>query len=196
MALYSAASETAYEKLLNAARVLFYSNGINGTGIDAIVKRAGVARKSLYNNFASKDELISTYLKVRHEEWLSLYKSRLQIAMTPRARVLSVFLAYEDHADCAYENGFRGCGLLNAAAELPAGTPGRQAVREHKEEVEAIMASHLTDLMDGHAENARQMARHFAFLLEGSISRAGLEGHSTCVMQARGIAEQMMEAYP
>ncbi|EKN6086430.1 TetR/AcrR family transcriptional regulator [Yersinia enterocolitica] len=195
MAHLPADSETAYEKLLNAARVLFYNHGINGTGIDAIVKRAGVAKKSLYNNFASKDELVATYLMVRHEEWLALYDRRFQVAGTPRERVMAVFSAYGDHADYAYENGFRGCGLLNAAAELRAGTPGRQAVREHKEEVENILAVHLTELMNGNAESARSMARHFAFLLEGSISRAGLEGNSNCVMQAGLIAEQMMEAY-
>ncbi|HIC0565409.1 TPA: TetR/AcrR family transcriptional regulator [Escherichia coli] len=191
----SVASGTAYEKLLSAARVLFYNHGLNGTGIDAIVKRAGVAKKSLYNNFASKDELVAAYLRVRHEEWLSLYQKRLQTAMTPRERVMAVFYAYQDHAEFAYENGFRGCGLLNAAAELPAGSPGRIAVRKHKEEVEAILATHLAELMNGNDESARVMARHFAFLLEGSISRAGLEGNSDCVTQAGVIAEQIMEAY-
>lgn len=115
--------------------------------------------------------------------------------MTPRELVLAVFDAYEDHAGFAYENGFRGCGLLNAAAELPAGAPGRKAVREHKEEVEAILAANLTDLMDRNAENARSLARHFAFLLEGSISRARLEGNCDCVTLAGNVAEQMMEAY-
>lgn len=195
MAQQSADSETAYGKLLNAARILFYNHGIGGTGIDAIVKRAGVAKKSLYNNFASKDELVAAYLRMRHEEWLALYEKRRQVATTPRERVLAVFKAYEDHAEYAYEHGFRGCGLLNAAAELPAGAPGRQAVREHKEEVEAILASHLAELMNGEAKNAGLVAKHFAFLLEGSISRAGLEGSSHCVAQARAMAEQMMEAY-
>lgn len=195
MTLRPAGSETAYDKLLNAARILFYNHGIAGTGIDAIVKRAGVAKKSLYNNFASKDELVAAYLRVRHEEWLALYEKRRQFATTPRERVLAVFKAYEDHAEYAYEHGFRGCGLLNAAAELPAGAPRRQAVREHKEEVEAILTSHLAELMNGEANNAGSVAKHFAFLLEGSISRAGLEGSSHCVAQARVIAEQMMEAY-
>ncbi len=189
-----AGSESAYEKLLNAARVLFYNHGVNGTGIDAIIKRAGVAKKSLYNNFASKDELVATYLRVRHDEWLSLYESRVASAITPRDRVLAVFAAYEDHAEFAYENGFRGCGLLNAAAELPAGSPGRQAVREHKEQVEAILTAHLSDFPGADAGAAGEMARHFAFLLEGSISRAGLEGRSDCVTQAAAMAAKMMEA--
>lgn len=42
MRYLSAGSKTAYEKLLSAARLLFYNNGIDGTGIDTIVKRAGV----------------------------------------------------------------------------------------------------------------------------------------------------------
>lgn len=187
-------SESAYEKLLNAARVLFYNQGLNGTGIDAIIKRAGVAKKSLYNNFASKDALVATYLRVRHDEWLLLYKTRLKTATNPRESVLAVFAAYEDHAEFAYENGFRGCGLLNAAAELPAGSPGRQAVREHKEEVEAILTAHLSDVLGGDTDAAAEMARHFAFLLEGSISRAGLEGNSDCVIQAAAMAKKMMEA--
>src|SRR5476649_2500163 len=98
---------SAHDRLLNAARVLFYNDGINATGIDAIVKRAGVAKKSLYNNFASKSELVAAYLQVRHEEWLFLYEKRLRRATNPQEKVLSVFLAYEDHAEYAYERGFR-----------------------------------------------------------------------------------------
>ena len=39
--------------LLEAAARLFYSRGVAATGIDAITAEAGVAKKSLYNNFAS-----------------------------------------------------------------------------------------------------------------------------------------------
>lgn len=190
----STSQESARERLLSAAKVLFYNDGIAGTGIDAVVKRAGVAKKSLYNNFASKAELVDTYLQIRHEEWLSLYTARLQAAKTPQECVLAVFLAYEDHAEFAYERGFRGCGLLNAAAELAADAPGRQAVRRHKEQVEAILATHLLTLTSGDEAKAAETARHFSFLLEGAISRAGLEGNGGCVRQAQKMASVMMEA--
>lgn len=186
-------SLSARERLLNAARVLFYNDGIAATGIDAIVKKAGVAKKSLYNNFESKAELVATYLQIRHEEWLALYAVRLQQAATPKEKVLAVFLAYADHAEFAYEHGFRGCGLLNAAAELSADAPGRQAVRKHKEQVEAIMSEHLCTLHSGNSQHAREMARHFSFLLEGSMSRAGLEGNSDCIRQAMAMATLMMD---
>lgn len=186
--------ESARNRLLGAAQVLFYNDGIAGTGIDAVVKRAGVAKKSLYNNFASKAELVEAYLQIRHEEWLSLYDARLKQAMTPREGVLAVFLAYQDHAEYAYERGFRGCGLLNAAAELSADAPGRQVVRRHKEQVESILLQHLTNLITSSEAKALETARHFSFLLEGAMTRAGLEGNGDCVYQALKMADSMMEA--
>ncbi|WP_455268916.1 TetR/AcrR family transcriptional regulator [Rahnella aceris] len=194
MSTTDSSPESARDRLLGAARVLFYNNGIAATGIDAIIKRAGVAKKSLYNNFESKAELVATYIEIRHDEWLELYARRVEKAKTPKEKVLAVFQAYDDHAEFAYEHGFRGCGLLNAAAELPAGAPGRHAVRGHKEHVEAIVTTHLLELFPTDEAKARLMARHFSFLLEGAISRAGLEGNGQCVRQAMDMAASMMEA--
>lgn len=186
--------DSARDKLLNAAAVLFYNYGIGGTGIDAIVRRAGVAKKSLYNNFASKADLVNQYLAARHAEWLDLYYARLDQAATPQGRVLAVFDAYQDHAEHAYERGFRGCGLLNAAAELAAADEGRQAVRRHKEEVEALLLAHLAELLPQDPGRAGRMARQLSFLLEGSMARAGLEGHSARLLDARAMACDMLEA--
>lgn len=189
----STRKESAHDRLLNAAATLFYNNGIAATGIDVIVRKAGVAKKSLYNNFASKTELVGQYLQMRHAEWLSLYETRMRQAKGPAERVLAVFDAYADHAEHAYEHGFRGCGLLNAAAEFPAGDDGRKAVRRHKEEVEALLNQHLAELMPGEADRAAQLARHLAFLLEGAMARAGLEGNSDCMLQAKRIAASIVE---
>jgi AcrR family transcriptional regulator len=184
----------ARDLLLEAAARLFYAQGVAATGIDTITAEAGVAKKSLYNNFSSKADLVAAYLVARHEEWLGLYRARLAAADSPAARALSVFDAYLDHANAAYEHGFRGCGLLNAAAELPADSAGRAAVREHKEEVEALLAGHVRELLPGDPRRAGRTARHLSFLLEGAMSRAGLEGDDTCLRDARGIAADMLAA--
>jgi AcrR family transcriptional regulator len=178
----------ARDALLEAAAKRFYAYGITGTGIDTITAEAGVAKKSLYNNFASKADLVTAYLYARREEWLALYRARVEKAATAEDRVLAVFDAYADHADLAYDHGFRGCGLLNAAAELPAGDPGRAVVRRHKEDVEALLSGHLAELLPDSPEQTAAMARHLAFLLEGSMVRAGLEGSDGCIREARGIA--------
>lgn len=182
----------AREALIEAASRRFYADGLAGTGIDAITAEAGVAKKSLYNNFSSKAELVTAYLNARHEEWMGLYRKRLESAADPKERVLAVFDAYADHADLAYERGFRGCGLLNAAAELPAGDAGREVVRRHKEEVEALLSGHLSELLADAPEQAAALARHLAYLLEGSMVRAGLEGNDSCIREARRIASGLV----
>jgi AcrR family transcriptional regulator len=187
-------TETAHDRLMQAAMVLFYNRGISGTGIDSIVKRAGVAKKSLYNNFASKADLVNQYLEARHAEWLALYDNRVAAAREPGQRVLAVFDAYQDHAEFAYERGFRGCGLLNAAAELEVGEPGRQAVRRHKEQVESILVQHLSEMVPDDPERVTVLAAHIAFLLEGAMARAGLEGNSARVITARAMVCDMLKA--
>lgn len=185
--------KSARDLLLTAAARLFYAQGVGATGIDAITAAAGVAKKSLYNNFASKADLVGAYLETRHEEWLGLYRKRVDLAGGPRERVLAIYDAYLDHARSAYEHGFRGCGLLNAAAELPAGSPGRMAVQRHKEEVEDLLAAHLAELLPGQEERAVRLASHLAFLLEGAMVRAGLEGGDARLLESRTIAAQMLD---
>jgi AcrR family transcriptional regulator len=183
----------ARDRLLAAAARRFYADGVAATGIDAITAEAGVARKSLYNNFSSKADLVLAYLGARHEEWLALYRARLAGAEGPRDGALAVFDAYADHAGAAYEHGFRGCGLLNAAAELPAQDPGRALVRGHKEEVEELLAGHLAELLPGRPDEARRLAEHLAFLLEGATARAGLEGDGERLRHARSLAAGLLD---
>ncbi|MDC4716609.1 TetR/AcrR family transcriptional regulator [Acinetobacter baumannii] len=184
--------KTARQKILDAAATLFYNDGITATGINTVTAKADVAKMSLYNNFASKGELVDAYIAARHQEWLDLYQNRLAITKTAKEAILAVFDAYQDHAEFAYEKGFRGCGLLNAAAEFPANSSGRNAVRQHKEQVEAIVAEHLNRLLKD-SQRVSYIASQLSFLLEGSMARAGLEGSSRQLQLARQMAEDILD---
>ena len=188
------ARRPARTRLLAAAAECFYDHGVTGTGIDTITAAAGVAKMSLYNNFASKDDLVSAYLEMRHEEWLGLYRRRLADATDARRRVVAVFDAYIDHAGMAYRHGFRGCGLLNAAAELPTGAPGRQQVRRYKAEVEALLATHLAEVDGLPRDRIADLAEQLSFLLEGAMARAGLEGDSRRLHRVRELALELVDA--
>jgi len=193
-AIGGAGRGSARDRLLAAAAECFYNHGVNGTGIDAITAAAGVAKMSLYNNFASKDDLVLAYLAARHEEWLELYRARVNPVGDGRSGVAAVFDAYIDHAQMAYQHGFRGCGLLNAAAELPARAPGRELVRGHKEEVQSLLAGHLDDLGTIAADDVGPLAQQLAFLLEGAMARAGLEGDSSLLHRARDLALHIVDS--
>ncbi len=181
----------ARNKLLDAAARRFYADGIAATGIDAIVGEAQVAKMSLYNNFSSKDELIVAYLDRRHAQWLELLEARRAHGRSTRDAVLAVFDAYLDHAALAYDTGFRGCGLLNGAAELRADHPGRATVRRHKAEVREILETSCAAAGVG---DAQAVAGHLFLLVEGGVVSAGLDGDSEQLRHARRVAELVLDA--
>ena len=186
---------SAKDRLLDAAAELFYCQGVGATGIDAITARAGVAKMSLYNNFTSKAELVNAYIERRRVEWRMAYEERVAQARTPQERVLAVFDSYVDHAERAYAWGFRGCGLLNAAAELPIGDPGRAAVAAQKEDAERLFKTHLRALKPEAGPAIDETAEHLSFLLEGAMQRSGLEGHDARLKSARKIAASILEQF-
>ncbi|MGA6137023.1 TetR/AcrR family transcriptional regulator [Acinetobacter dispersus] len=184
-------TKSAKQKILDAASTLFYNDGISNTGINSITEKANVAKMSLYNNFATKSDLITCYIEARHQEWLDLYEKRKAQIQTPIDGILAVFDAYQDHAEFAYEKGFRGCGLLNAAAEFPAYSPERLAVKQHKDEIEAILAGHLQQLSTN-PQRVKELALLLSFILEGSIARAGLESSSDKVFAAKQMVQNLL----
>ena len=100
-----------------------------------------------------------------------------------------MFDAYLDHAAFAYDKGFRGCGLLNGAAELPVGHPGRESVRVHKTEVEQL----LVDLVaKAGVPDARAVGEHLYLLVEGGVVSAGLDGNPERLARARHLAETIL----
>lgn len=184
-------TKTAKQKILDAAAILFYNDGITGTGINSITDKAKVAKMSLYNNFPTKADLITSYIEARHQEWLDSYALRNQQAHTPIDKIVAVFEAYQDHAEFAYEKGFRGCGLLNAAAEFPAHSAERLAVKRHKDEIEYIISTQLA-LIILDVDKVKQMALLLSFILEGSIARAGLESSSEKVQAATAMVKILL----
>src|SRR5690349_24726587 len=94
----------ARKRILEAASRRFYVEGIAATGIGAVTADAGVAKMSLYNNFASKSALVTASLEARHAEWIALYARRATRAADPITRVLAVFDAYADQAALAPES--------------------------------------------------------------------------------------------
>src|SRR6478752_3741147 len=61
--------ESARGRLLSAATRLFCKNGINATGIDAIINEAGTAKTTLYKLFGSKNNLVHVVLETEGKQW-------------------------------------------------------------------------------------------------------------------------------
>jgi len=118
------AATPARDRLLAAAAGLFYAEGINATGVDRVVAEAGLSKPTLYANFPSKAALVTAVLDERHRRQRACLEAHLaERDGTAAAGLLTVFdwLGAWQTSD-----GYRGCGFLNAAAELatPPTRPG------------------------------------------------------------------------
>src|SRR4051794_31997772 len=81
----------AARRALAAAGRLFYERGIHAVGVDLIAAQAGVTKKTLYDRFGSKDQIVVEYLADRDERWRARLAERLDACPSPRGRVLAVF---------------------------------------------------------------------------------------------------------
>ncbi|WP_424883283.1 TetR/AcrR family transcriptional regulator [Streptomyces sp. SLBN-8D4] len=106
----------AARRALASASRLFYERGIHAVGVDLIAAEAGVTKKTLYDRFGSKEQIVVEYLADRDERWRAYVGERLETA-GPRAvdRVRAVFAASRDWMD---EHSPKGCGMVNAHAEI------------------------------------------------------------------------------
>lgn len=127
---------SARERIVRAARRMFYEQGIRAVGVDAIVTAAGATKMSLYRNFASKDELVAACLVERIAGfwgWWDAAVARARPAGDARAQIVAL---YEALGARAVEPRFRGCPMTNAAIEFPEPDhPGRRLCERHKREL-------------------------------------------------------------
>jgi AcrR family transcriptional regulator len=120
----------AGERLLATASDLFYERGIHAVGVDLIAELAGTTKKTLYDRFGSKDNLVALYLRRRFERWQAFVEERLARAEPGQARVLAAFDALEEWLTV---NTF-GCAFVNANAEIGrVGHPGVEVIRAEKQ---------------------------------------------------------------
>ena len=119
------------ERILAAARELFYRRGIHAVGVDAIAETAGTNKMTLYRHFASKDVLVAACLSELTQEFDAAWNA---IAATHVGDPKGQLVAWLHHiCDFKEHEAERGCAFANAAVELPQKDhPARQVIREYK----------------------------------------------------------------
>jgi AcrR family transcriptional regulator len=152
------------ERILVAARELFYRRGIHAVGVDAIAEAASTNKMTLYRHFSSKDELVAECLRGLAREIDAEWDA---IAAAHPGDPKGQLLAWLQHiAEWFAREAGRGCALANAAIELPdQDHPARRVVREHKSSAKQRLAELCRDagLSDPEA-----LADEFFLLCEGA----------------------------
>jgi AcrR family transcriptional regulator len=162
----------ARDRLVAAAERLFYADGIHAVGVDRLCAEAEVSKRSLYQHFGGKDDVIVAMLEARGAALRALGDPGS--TATPRERVLGVFDALER---AAADDGFRGCPFVGAATELKDPThPAARTARTYKE---ALTAYFEERVREAGAADPESLALQLTLLFDGASAYAVVRGGST-----------------
>jgi AcrR family transcriptional regulator len=186
------ARPSARDRLVDTAGRLFYAEGITATGVDTVVRAAGVSKPTLYAHFRSKTELVAAVLEARHATRAAELQAWVMREADPRERPLAVFSWLAGWYERA---GERGCAFLNAAAELVAADDAaRRAVVAEKRWLLAF----LTGLVrDAGLAGPERLASQLLLLVDGVGGRVVVEGPvaaQEAVVDATRAAELLIGA--
>ncbi len=176
------------DRLLATARELFTRHGASNVGINDVTGTAGVARMTLYNNFASKDALTAAvYADMAH----STLEGLNAIDWSGRSdedNILAIF----DHFDIA-SNGsdYRGCPFIHASLQTAeASGPIYAIVHSYKRS----LREHIVHVLDEGRRNRAELADQIVLLLDGAVTEAYLRGVADPVTVAKRAAMTLLRA--
>ncbi|MEV7913826.1 TetR/AcrR family transcriptional regulator [Streptomyces fimicarius] len=181
----------AARRALAAAERLFYERGIHAVGVDLIAAEAGVTKKTLYDRFGSKEQIVVEYLAGRDERWRALLAERLDAAPPePKARILAVFDASRTWMS---DNGSKGCSMINAHAEISDPSHPAHAVITGQKRWMLDLFTRLAQGLDGlGADAADRLGRTLMLLHEGALAAHGLKVFPDPVAHARDEARALL----
>ncbi|CCD40212.1 Transcriptional regulator, TetR family [Candidatus Paraburkholderia kirkii UZHbot1] len=149
-------------RILHTAHDFFYRDGIRTTGIDRMIAESGVAKKTFYRYFPSKDDLIVAFLDYRHEVWMAWFRDALQRhsgALSALVPALAEWFGSE---------AYRGCAFINSVVEVGGTLPRAVDItRRHKRDMTAAIRALMPT-----SRAAKADAQALALAVDGAIVAA------------------------
>ncbi|MGP4045406.1 TetR/AcrR family transcriptional regulator [Streptomyces sp. 2A115] len=162
------AKPTSRERLLEAAATLAYREGVS-IGVEALCKAAGVSKRSMYQLFESKDELLAASLERRAGSYAAWLLPAAGDGRSPRERILYVFERLESQAGAPE---FRGCRYLAVQIELKDQShPASRVASRTKRNLEGFFRA---EAEQGGASDPDLLARQLILVFDGASARAGI----------------------
>jgi AcrR family transcriptional regulator len=176
------------ERILDTAYELFSRYGTRAVGVDRIIAESGVAKMTLYRNFASKDELILAFLNLRRERWTRAWLQATVATQgaTPAERLLAVFDVF---GEWFLREDFEGCSFINVMLEVEdRGHPVRQASVQQLSEIRDFI---IELAREAGIEDSDHFARQWHILMKGCIVAAA-EGDVHAAARARELGSLLL----
>jgi AcrR family transcriptional regulator len=168
------------ERILETADRLFYLRGIRAVGVDTIAAEIGISKRTLYNHFPSKDELIAAYLERRFTRAPASDKP-------PVEQILGTF----DRLERGFASkGFRGCPFVNAVAEMGAEDQPVKKIAIAFKESRRLWFRDLLRQLD--VADAEGLATQLTLLVDGSIAQDLVRNDPSMARAAKEAARVLL----
>jgi AcrR family transcriptional regulator len=182
------------QQILETAFDLFYHRGFHAVGINEIIKEAKVAKKTLYNHFQSKDELITATIEWHHRQIMEQLQDSLKLAVPGKDSILVVFEeldAWIKEEQTALPS-FNGCYFNQAFSEFSAVHPDITALcLNHKKTFKNIFTEQVSDFEDN-AGKKQILIDLFILLYEGVLANSHVLGQKNSAQQAIRYIENLL----
>jgi AcrR family transcriptional regulator len=169
------------ERILETADRLFYLRGIRAVGVDTIAAEIGISKRTLYNHFPSKDELIAAYLARRFVQPRPSDKPAAE-------QILGTFDSLERRFS---SRDFRGCPFVNAVAELGAEDRSVKKIAIAFKESRRVWFRDLLKQLG--VADADDLATQLTLLVDGSIAQDLVRDDPSMARAAKAAARVLLE---
>jgi len=192
-------TNSARERLIDAAKQLFHTQGYEATGLAQILEKADVRSGSLYHFFKSKEELLQAVLDwYRDHLWPVVMWPIFTRVTDPIERIFTVLQMYREAL--MGTNFTFGCPIGNLALELAECQP---ATRERiagcfdgwRQAIYQCLELASDDLADD--VNLKGLAGFVLVVMEGAImqsrSHRAIDPYDEAIAQLRDYFDRLME---
>ncbi|MDB5541412.1 MAG: hypothetical protein JWQ89_3139 [Devosia sp.] len=177
------------EKILHAAFRQFRKTGFFRSGIDEIAAASGVTKRTLYNHFPSKDDLLAAVLEAQHKRF---FMTPDPYGISPTGDALRfIDDLFRELVVWSSKAKWAGSGYTRLAMELTdlPGHPARLIARRHKSAVETYLSGVLADAGLDHPD---ERGRELMLLIEGAMLMIVIRGDRSYADAAAAAARTLL----
>jgi len=179
------------DNIIETATHLFYKNGYNLTGINEVIKEAGIAKATLYSHFKSKEDLCIAYLQYKNAAFVKEIAAFTSKAPRGNDTLLSLF----DFLSIFYnQNDFNGCWCVKTIAEIPQDNVKiRAEIQKQKLEFIDFINELVVENTALTSEDSQGLAHQIYLLYEGAVAESHIHKAAWPIAAARAICQRILE---
>jgi AcrR family transcriptional regulator len=170
------------ERILKTVERSFYARGIRAVSVDTIASEVGISKRTLYNHFSSKDDLIVAYLARR----------LIPIAVSDRPPTEQILGSFDQLEQSLTDDGFHGCPFVNAVIELKDPTHAANGIALAFKDQRCTWFRELLGRME--IADPESLATQLMLLLDGAIAAMLIRRDPKMARAARDAARVLLAA--